>query len=147
MFKANSDIVRSTYIWQILKDKIAEKNLTISKIAENMWSTQPALSRSLNGKVVTSDNLFSRIAKAIWLSYIEIERIFKQADQEEYKYKYWEGINNLNLLEDMKLEDLKIMLAKEYWTTDEEVLNDIMEYAKFKISQWDTEFLKKLTKK
>jgi len=126
MFKANNDIIRSTFIWKILKEKLEEKNITMSEVAEKMKSTQPLISRSLNWKVVSSDNLFLKISKAIWLSDKEISEIFKKADQEEYAYKYNE---NINLLDDI---DFDVALRKEFWKEiDNETISKIKEFINF----------------
>lgn len=90
--KLNSDIIRSSYLWSKFKEAILEKGYTISDMAKKLNITQPALSRVLNWKVWWSDNFFIKIWKNLWLTKSNIENIFKEADREEFKYKWWEDI-------------------------------------------------------
>ena len=101
MFKINSDIIRSSYIWGRLKEIIEKKWLTITEVAENMWITQPALSRVLNWKVWWSDNFFIKAWNAIWILGKDMKEIFMEADKEEFKYKHWTWLETL-ILEDLK---------------------------------------------
>ena len=127
MFKANPNIIRSNYIWNIIKNIISEKWYTITEVADKIWITQPALSRALNWSVVWSDNLFSKIMKWTNISDKEIKNIFKKADQEEYKYRYWEDIDP-NALEDI---DFDVMLSREYWINDKDAIKDVKKYIEF----------------
>lgn len=85
-------LVRSAYIWKTLKDIIEEKKITLNEVADKLWTYYTALSPVLNWKKSWADKLFIKIAKAIWLSDSEIEKIFFEADWEELIYKYWDKI-------------------------------------------------------
>ncbi len=102
-------LIRSAFIGGKIKNIIEERGMTITSIVEKMWVSHPSIINSLNWKVSWSDKLFTRICNAIWLSEREINEIFKEADKEAYKFKYWE---DLNLLEDI---DFDVALRKEYW--------------------------------
>jgi len=139
MFKVSSDLVRSAYIGGKLKSIIDDKNLVISDIAVKIWTSQPALSRNLNWKTWWSDNFFKKVWKAIWLSDKEIQEIFKKADQEEYKYKYWVeiipdwDINTLEWLDFDNNELAKVLMKREFWKdATEEDIKEIMNFIKFK---------------
>lgn len=117
-------LIRSSHIWKNLKRIIEDKWLTISEVAKKIGSSQPTLSNTLKWKW-WSDEYFKKVWIAIWLKESEIKEIFKKADQEEYKYKYWEEINTL---EDI---DFDVMLSRDFWITDEQAINDIKKYIKF----------------
>jgi len=150
----SSEILRSNFLSKKFKEILNKKEITIQEVADKMWNSHAYISWNLSGKKVPSDNFYKKVAKVILLTDNEIKEIFKKADQEAYKHKYWEDLINLpseidliNVLENLDLEDFIISLSKKEWTTDEQVLKEIKEFAKFKIEQWDTEFLKKLVNK
>jgi len=116
MFKASPKIIRSNYLWNYFKKIISEKSLTITEVAKKMWTTQPALSRSLNWNMVSSDNLFLKVWNSIWLTEKEIQEIFKNADIEEYKYKYGDDILEHREMTDEEIDEVirkKYNLSKE----------------------------------
>lgn len=122
MFKINSDIIRSSYIWFELKKIIEKSWKTITSVAENMWISQPALSRVLNGKVWWSDNFFMKVWNAIPITETEIKKIFKEADKKEFEYKYWEElwIKSLNVEDNWQepittVEEAEKVLFKMNW--------------------------------
>lgn len=137
-FKPNSDIIRSQYVWWKLKQEIEIKWLTISFVAEKMKTAQPLLSRSLNGKVVSSDKLFTRIGEAIWLSSVQIKKIFREADEEEYKYKYGKDImpelGDFSVMDEDDLED--VLLSKNGIKLSSEAKKDIKMYVEFMKSKY-----------
>lgn len=111
-FWENIDYLRSVFLWKSFKKIIEEKNITITKIAENMNTSQPAISNVLNWKKYASDAFFTKIAKAIPLTESEIKKIFFEADKEEMKYKYgWDFIPN----EKINIDSINIAFKKEYW--------------------------------
>lgn len=119
-------LVRSAFIWKLLKDIIEDKWLTLTEIAEKIWTFHSAVSVVLNGKKSWADKFFIKLAKAIWLNEKEIALIFKKADQEEYAYKYNEDIN---LLDDI---DFDVALRKEFWKEiDNETISKIKEFINF----------------
>ena len=97
----NPKLVRGGYIWARLKKIIEERWILITDIAEKSNSTQPSISNALNGKKAVSDDFFRRVAEAIPLTETEIQKIFMEADKEEFNYKYWIWIETL-ILEDLK---------------------------------------------
>lgn len=119
-------LVRSAFIWKLLKEIIEDKWLTLTEIAEKIWTFHSAVSVVLNGKKSWADKFFIKLAKAIWLNEKEIAEIFKKADQEEYAYKYNE---NINLLDDI---DFDVALRKEFWKEiDNETISKIKEFINF----------------
>ncbi len=119
-------LVRSAFIWKLLKEIIEDKWLTLTEIAEKIWTFHSAVSVVLNGKKSWADKFFIKLAKAIWLNEKEIAEIFKKADQEEYVYKHWE---NINLLDDI---DFDVALRKEFWKEiDNETISKIKEFINF----------------
>ena len=119
------DLIRSGYIWWAIKDLIEKSDMTISSISEKIWSSRPTVNNLLNGRTKWTDSFFSKIMWGVWLSDREIAEIFKKADQEEYKFKYWEDINAL------KDVDFDVMLSREYWIDDQDSLNDIKKFIEF----------------
>ena len=97
----NPKLVRGGYIWARLKKIIEERWILITDIAEKSNSTQPSISNALNGKKAVSDDFFRRVAEAIPLTETEIQKIFMEADKEEFKYKHWTWLETL-ILEDLK---------------------------------------------
>ncbi len=116
-------IARTSYLWHTYKTLLANNEYNISEIAEKMWTSQPNLSNALNWKKSFSDKFFTKIWKAIWLTDREIKAIFKEADKEEYKYKYWEDIEDI--------WSFDVILSREYWINDKEAINDIKKYLEF----------------
>lgn len=148
--KVESKLLRSSFIWKQLKDIIESskimdwkgtRELKIIDLADAMWIAQPTLSRTLNWTVTWSDKFFLRIWEAMWLSNSEMEEIFKKADLEAYKYKYWEDINiipdwDLNTLENIDFENeelTKVLFKKPYWTElSDHDRKEIINFIKFK---------------
>ena len=114
MYKIKAELVRSSYIWNFLKEKLNDSGATIVDIAtKKMWLKQyQSIWNVLNGKVVWSDNLFARIAKAIWLKDSDINELFKQADKEEFKYKWWEDVFNQAIVREMTDEEIDEIIRK-----------------------------------
>lgn len=120
-------LFRSIYIWKEI-DKIREyKNINYTTLAELMWlkSYQP-LSNPLQWKIIWSDKLFKRIAKAIWISEKKIEEIFKNADLELTKKKYPEEFQE-KTQKQLDSDNFKVAFKKEYWKelteNDKEILD------------------------
>ncbi len=67
-------LVRSAYIWKVLKDIIEEKGITLTSIADKLWTYHTALSPVLNWKKSWADKLFTKIAQSIWLTESEIKK-------------------------------------------------------------------------
>jgi len=124
----DSWIIRSSYIGKKIKSIIEDSNLTISEIAKKIWSSQPTLSNVLKWKW-WSDEYFTKVWKALWLSDKKITAIFKEADKEEFKYKYWEDIKNDNVLEDINFD---VALKKEFWKEmDQDTISKIKDFINF----------------
>ncbi len=88
------------------------------------------------------------MALSLWMSANKFDELLKKARKYEYEIATWEVLDDWSeLLKNLKLEDLKLALSREFGTNDEAVLNDIIAYARFKIEQWDTTFLKNMLKK
>lgn len=137
-FWENSDYLRSVFLWKSFKKIIEEKNITITKIAENMNTSQPAISNVLNWKKYASDTFFTKIAKAIPLTESEIKKIFFEADKEEMKYKYGSDFIpdwKINTLEDIDFDNeelLKVMFKKEFWKElSEHDREEILKFIKY----------------
>lgn len=131
--KVNPDIIKSCYIWAKIREIIESKNTTISKIAEKMWVSQPSVSRVLSWKVWGSDNFFIKAFEVLWLSQKEMTQIFKEADLEKYKYKYWEDLK-IDPLKDIDF-NIDVALRKEYWKDLDDAtiqkIKDFIEHVKF----------------
>lgn len=126
MVNVDPKLVRSAFIWKLLKDIIEDRWLTLTEIAEKIWTFHSAVSVVLNGKKSWADKFFIKLSKAIWLNDKEIADIFKKADQEEYAYKYKEDINLLNDI------DFDVALRKEFWKEiDNETISKIKEFISF----------------
>ena len=102
-------------------------------VAEKMWTWHPSVINVLNWKKQASDKFFIRIWEAIWLSEKEIQDIFKKADLEKYKNKYWEDLK-IDPLEDVDF-NFDVALRKEFWNElDNETISkikDFIEHVKF----------------
>jgi len=92
-YNISSALVRSWFLWLKIKKILREKELSITELAEKSWVSRPTLTNVFNWKKAWSDDLFKKVMEAIWLTSIEIKKIFQEADLEEYKYKYWEEID------------------------------------------------------
>ncbi len=135
------------YLWREIYKYLENKGQTITALAETIWKSQAYITDLLNGRRNTSNlEVYKRMAEAIWMSEKEFNNLYKEAKKYEYSVSTWDNLDNSFSLDDFKLSDLKLALSREYWTKDEQVLEDIMSYAKFKIEQWDTKFLKNLKK-
>ena len=135
------------YLWREIYKYLENKGQTITALAETIWKSQAYITDLLNGRRNTSNlEVYKRMAEAIWMSEKEFNNLYKEAKKYEYSVSTWDDLDNSFSLDDFKLSDLKLALSREYWTKDEQVLEDIMSYAKFKIEQWDTKFLKNLKK-
>jgi len=142
----NIDVI-CKYLWREIYKYLENKWQTITALAETIDKSQAYITDLLNGKRNTSNlEVYKKMALSIWMSQKEFNKLFKEAKRIEYTSSTWEELDQWLSLDDFKLEDLKLALSREYWTKDEQVLDDIMSYAKFKIEQWDTKFLKNLKK-
>ena len=140
----NIDVI-CKYLWREIYKYLENKWQTITALAETIDKSQAYITDLLNGKRNTSNlEVYKKMALSIWMSQKEFNKLFKEAKRIEYTSSTWEELDQWLSLDDFKLEDLKLALSREYWTKDEQVLDDIMSYAKFKIEQWDTKFLKNL---
>lgn len=135
------------YLWREIYKYLESKDQTITSLAEAIGKSQAYITDLLNGKRNTSNlEVYKKMALTIWMSEKEFNKLFKEAKKIEYSSSTWEELNQCFSLDNFKLEDLKLALSREYGTKDEQVLEDIMAYAKFKIEQWDTKFLKSIKK-
>ena len=142
----NIDVI-CKYLWREIYKYLENKWQTITALAETIDKSQAYITDLLNGKRNTSNlEVYKKMALSIWMTQKEFNKLFKEAKRIEYTSSTWEELDQWLSLDDFKLEDLKLALSREYWTKDEQVLDDIMSYAKFKIEQWDTKFLKNLKK-
>ena len=142
----NIDVI-CKYLWREIYKYLESKDQTITSLAEAIGKSQAYITDLLNGKRNTSNlEVYKKMALTIWMSEKEFNKLFKEAKKIEYSSSTWEELNQCFSLDNFKLEDLKLALSREYGTKDEQVLEDIMAYAKFKIEQWDTKFLKSIKK-
>ena len=127
---------------------LESKEQTVMWLAELLNKSQPYISDLLNWKRSTSNlEIYKKMALSLWMSVNEFDELLKKARKYEYEIATWEVLDEWSeLLKNLKLEDLKLALSREFWTNDEAVLNDIIAYARFKIEQWDTTFLKNMLK-
>ena len=125
----DSKTARSAYLWHTYKELIEEHAFNISEIAEKMWTSQPNLSNALNWKKSFSDKFFTKIWKAIWLTDKQIKEIFKEADLETLKYKYWEDVLSSK---EFSYEELFEMMKEKENLSDEQVkaIQDFIEFQK-----------------
>ena len=94
-------LMRSWYLWLRIKKILADKWITVTDIADKANVARPSLSNVLNWKSAWSDNMFRLAMEAIPLTETEIQKIFMEADKEEFKYKHWTWLETL-ILEDLK---------------------------------------------
>ena len=142
----NIDVI-CKYLWREIYKYLESKDQTITSLAEAIGKSQAYITDLLNGKRNTSNlEVYKKMALTIWMSEKEFNKLFKEAKKIEYSSSTWEELNQCFSLDNFKLEDLKLALSREYGTKDEQVLEDIIAYAKFKIEQWDTKFLKSIKK-
>ena len=95
-------LLRSIYIGKTIKKIIEDKpDITISSIAEKAKISRWPFNNALNWKSTWSDNMFRLAMEAIPLTETEIQKIFMEADKEEFKYKHWTWLETL-ILEDLK---------------------------------------------
>ena len=142
----NIDVI-CKYLWREIYKYLESKDQTITSLAEAIGKSQAYITDLLNCKRNTSNlEVYKKMALTIWMSEKEFNKLFKEAKKIEYSSSTWEELNQCFSLDNFKLEDLKLALSREYGTKDEQVLEDIMAYAKFKIEQWDTKFLKSIKK-
>ena len=131
------------YLWKKIYKYLEEKGGTVIWLAEVLNKNQPYINNLLNGKRSTSNiDIYKRMALTVWMNEDEFENLLKDAKKHEFLETTWSSLD----LQGLKLSDLKLALSRDYWTKDEQVLDDIMSYAKFKIEQGDTDFLKKIIK-
>lgn len=107
-----SKLQRSHFLSKTYRNILNEKNITIQEVADKLWNSHAYISQNLSWKKVPSDQFYNKIWKAIWLTDKKILEIFKKADKEEFKYKYWEDLIDPNLLENI---DFDVALKREYW--------------------------------
>jgi len=135
------------FLWKEIYKYLENKWQTITALAETIWKSQAYITDLLNGRRNTSNlEVYKKMAITLWMSEKEFNELFKEAKKYEYSVSTWDDLDQCFSLEDLKLEDLKLALSREYGTKDEQVLEDIMAYARFKIEQGDTKFFKNLTK-
>lgn len=129
--------------------KLEEKWKTVMWLAEQLNKSQPYISDLLNGKRNTSNlDIYKKMALTIWMTESEFEEMFKQAKKYEYEVTTWDTISDpADILKNLSLSDLRLALSREFGTQDEAVLNDIIAYARFKIEQGNTKFLKDILDK
>lgn len=129
--------------------KLEEKWKTVMSLAEQLNKSQPYISDLLNGKRNTSNlDIYKKMAITIWMTESEFDELFKQAKKYEYEVTTWDTISDpADILKNISLSDLRLALSREFGTQDEVVLNDIIAYARFKIEQWNTKFLKDILDK
>lgn len=131
--KVDPDLVRLSFLWSKFKKIIEDKWLTMMWIAEKMGTAHPSVINVLNGRKHASDKFFLRIWEAIWLSETEIRNIFKEADIEKYKHKYWEDLR-IDPLEDVDF-NFDVALRKEYWKEIDDAtvqkIKDFIEHVRF----------------
>ena len=127
---------------------LEEKEQTVIWLAELLNKSQPYISDLLNWRRSTSNlEIYKKMAISLWMSEDDFDKLLKKARKYEYEIATWKILDdNSDLLKNLKLEDLRLALSREFWTNDEAVLNDIIAYARFKIEQWDTTFLKNMLK-
>ena len=137
------------FLWSEIYAYLESKEQTVMWLAELLNKSQPYISDLLNWKRSTSNlEIYKKMALSLWMSVNEFDELLKKARKYEYEIATWEVLDEWSeLLKNLKLEDLKLALSREFWTNDEAVLNDIIAYARFKIEQWDTTFLKNMLKK
>ena len=116
----DSKIIKAHFIVNKINEILEKKWITKTKLAENMWVSQPAVTPFLNLKRIWTDDFYKKMLEAIPLTELEIKKVFQKADEEEYRYKYWKEINNLPLdwidLTDFEKEELwKILFSKVVW--------------------------------
>jgi len=136
------------FLWSEIYAYLESKEQTVMWLAELLNKSQPYISDLLNWKRSTSNlEIYKKMALSLWMSVNEFDELLKKARKYEYEIATWEVLDDWSeLLKNLKLEDLKLALSREFWTNDEAVLNDIIAYARFKIEQWDTTFLKNMLK-
>jgi hypothetical protein len=127
---------------------LEEKEQTVIWLAELLNKSQPYISDLLNWRRSTSNlEIYKKMAISLWMSEVDFDKLLKKARKYEYEIATWKILDdNSDLLKNLKLEDLRLALSREFGTNDEAVLNDIIAYARFKIEQWDTTFLKNMLK-
>ena len=136
------------FLWSEIYAYLESKEQTVMWLAELLNKSQPYISDLLNWKRSTSNlEIYKKMALSLWMSVNEFDELLKKARKYEYEIATWEVLDEWSeLLKNLKLEDLKLALSREFWTNDEAVLNYIIAYARFKIEQWDTTFLKNMLK-
>lgn len=137
------------FLWNQIYRKLEEKWKTVMWLAEQLNKSQPYISDLLNGKRNTSNlDIYKKMALTIWMTESEFEELFKQAKKYEYEVTTWDTISDpADMLKNLSLSDLRLALSREFGTQDEAVLNDIIAYARFKIEQGNTKFLKDILDK
>lgn len=104
MLKINPRLIRSNYIADKLKPSI--DNVTF--FAENNKINRSTLSNALNWNTVWTDKMYRKVMEWLWFSEEKIKEIFKEADDIEYEYKYWEK-------KVTESEEFKVAFMREYW--------------------------------
>ena len=137
------------YLGNQIYRELEERWKTVMSLAEQLDKSQPYIIDLLNWKRNTSNlDIYKKMALTIWITEKEFEEIFKKAKKYEYEVTTWDTISDpIDVLKNLSLADLKLALSREFGTQDEAVLNDIMSYAKYKIEQWNTKFLKDILDK
>ena len=112
MKKMDFELFRSSIIWEKFKKIIEQKEENISKIVKKLKISKENLVNILDWKGLWNDDFFEKLWKNIWLDEIQINKIFMEADREEYKYRYWKDIDSF-----------ETAFSKEFWKelTDEDI--------------------------
>lgn len=120
----DSKIIKAHFIVNKINEILEKKWITKTKLAENMWVSQPAVTPFLNLKRIWTDDFYKKMLEAIPLTELEIKKIFQEADREEYKYKYGEEIK-----ETSEKEPFRVAFKREFWKelteNDMEILDRI----------------------
>lgn len=137
------------YLWNQIYKELENKWKTVMSLAEQLNKSQPYISDLLNGRRSTSNlDIYKKMALTIWMTESDFDQLFKKAKKYEYEVTTGESLwDPTDILKNLSLSDLRLALSREFGTQDEAVLNDIIAYARFKIEQWNTKFLKDILDK
>ncbi len=114
----DSKLIRGWYIGWKIKELIENSDLTITELSNKIWSSRPTVNNVLNWRTSWTDNFYTKIMKWIWLSDKDIIKIFKEADREEFLYKYDEDISNDK---EMSYDDIWTLLKEKENLNDAQI--------------------------
>lgn len=100
-------------IWRIFKEKIKEKNYTLSDFAKKIWTSQPRLSDVLKWKW-SSDEYFVNIWEKLWLTKDTIDWIFLKGYQTAIQQSFWDKTKNLLWERDLNAEEIDDLIKDLY---------------------------------